>query len=81
MSSSLQLLLVSVWFLAFVAFLASNIWGRIAEKTYDSRIRLRLMPGRLRDRDVWVRSQKTISWFGMFFVLAIYVLAVISIFS
>jgi len=39
------------------------------------------MPGRLRDRDVWVRSQKTISWFGMFFVLAIYVLAVISIFS
>jgi hypothetical protein len=53
----------------------------MAERTYDARIRLRLMPGRLRDRDVWVRSQKTISWFGMFFVVVIYVLCVISIFS
>jgi hypothetical protein len=53
----------------------------MTERTYDARTRLRLMPGRLRDRDVWVRSQKTISWFGMFFVVAIYVLCVIGIFS
>jgi hypothetical protein len=80
-SNSLKLLLVSVWFVAFIGLLASNIWGRMAERTYDARIRLRLMLGSLRDRDAWVRSQKTISWFGMFFVVAIYVLCVIGIFS
>jgi hypothetical protein len=80
-NNSLKLLLVSAWFVACIAFLASNIWGRMTERTYDARTRLRLMPGRLRDRDVWVRSQKTISWFGMFFVVAIYVLCVIGIFS
>ena len=69
----LKLLLVTVWFVAFIGFLASNIWGRMAERTYDARMssRFRLMPGRLRDRDAWLRFQKTISWFGMFFVVAV----------
>jgi hypothetical protein len=83
MSTPVKVILISAWFIAAMAFLASNIWGRMAERTYAARMspawRWFLMPGRLRDKDVWVRFQKAFSWFGLFFVTLVYALALISV--
>ena len=85
MSTTMKLILITAWFALFVAFLASNIWGRMAERTYDARmssaLRWFLMPGRLRERDAWVQFQKVVSWFGLFFFSLVYVLALISLLS
>jgi hypothetical protein len=76
---------ILLFFSTAVAFLASNIWGRMAERTYDARmssvLRWFLMPGRLRERDAWVQFQKVVSWFGLFFFSLVYVLALISLLS
>ena len=55
----------------------------MAERTYNARMAcpFPLMPGRLREKEVWVRLQKMISWFGLFFVSFVYVLALIKILS
>ena len=59
MSTTMKVILVSAWWILFMAILAFNIWGQMAHRTYDARMRYAafrwfLMPGRLRDRDVWV---------------------------
>jgi hypothetical protein len=82
----MKVILVSVWWVIFASFLASSIWGRMAQRTYDARMRFAalrwfLMPGRLRDRDVWVRSQKVVAWFGLVVISVVYALALISILS
>lgn len=83
MNTTVQLLLLHLWFTAFMAFLASNIWGRMAERTYEARMRSRvrwfLMPGRLQEKAVWVRSQKVMSCFGLIFVTVVYVMVLVRV--
>ena len=75
-------MLVSVWFVGFIAVLASTIWGRMAERNYKaamSPVFRWLYPAGLREKEVNVRFQKAMAWFGLFFVTLVYVLALASI--
>ncbi len=83
MTPLLKVVLITAWFVAAVAFCAFTIWGRLAERTYYARMlpvwRWFLMPGRFKEKDVWVRFQKAAAWFGLFFFALVYVLAIISV--
>ena len=85
MSTAAQLFLGHMGVLAWVAFWLANIRGRMAHWTYEARmgslLRHLLMPGRLSDREGWVRQQKLISWIGLMFVAVWYVLVMIKILS
>ena len=56
---------------------------RFDDVTYDARMsspfRRFLMPGRVADREVWRKQQKFVAWFGLFFILIIYVVAMLEI--
>jgi hypothetical protein len=85
MSTVGQLILINVGTALAVAFFVANIRGRMAEATYEARMasfaRLFLMPGRLANREVWVRQQKVLSWFGLILAGIVYVSAMIKILS
>jgi len=85
MSTAGQLILVHAGVGVWVALCIANIRGRMAYRTYEARmgtfLRHFLMPGRLADRDVWVRQQKAISWFGLIFAAVWYVAVMIKILS
>ena len=85
MSTAGQLVLVHAGVGAWIVFCLANIRGRMAHWTYDARmgtfLRHFLMPGKLADREVWVRQQKLISWFGLIFAAVWYVLAIRAILS
>ncbi|HEV2046980.1 MAG TPA: hypothetical protein VGQ95_10325 [Chthoniobacterales bacterium] len=84
MSVKVQVILVSLWFVAFVAFLASTIWGRMAEWSYKAGMSSAfrwLYPAKLREKEIWVRFQKGMAWFGLFFGALVYALALVSILS
>jgi hypothetical protein len=63
----------------------ANIHGRMADRTYAARmstpLRFFLMPGRLRDRAVWVRQQKLLAWVCLVLGVAGYVFVMIKILS
>ena len=83
----MKVVLVSAWYTAFIALLASTIWGRMAEWNYKVAMwppfRRLLMPPfhRLREKEVYVRFQKGTAWFGLFFLTLVYVLALASVLS
>ena len=85
MSTAGQLILIHVVIGFLVVFCVANIRGRMAHLTYEARmatfLRHFLMPGRLANREVWVRQQKVISWIGLVFGGIIYVLVMIKILS
>lgn len=80
MNTPVQLLLLHLWFAGAVAFFAANIWGRMAERTYEARISSRfrwfLMRGRWQDKATWVQSQKIMSWCGLIFFTIVYAMIV-----
>jgi len=83
MSTTGQLIFVNAWIIFWVWWCLANIYGRMADRTYDARmsisLRLFLMPGRLRDRAVWVRQQKVLAWVSLFVGVAGYVFVMIRI--
>jgi hypothetical protein len=79
-----QMILVSLWFALVMVSCASIIWGRMAERNYNAAISpwfRWLYPGWLREKEVNVRFQKAMAWFGLFFGTLVYVLALASIWS
>jgi hypothetical protein len=85
MSKAAQLVLVHACIAFWVAFCIANIRGRMAHRTYEARmgifLRNFLMPGKLAERDVWVRQQKALSWFGLIFAAVWYMAVMIKILS
>ena len=87
MSVKIQIILVSLWFVIWLGFVAATIWGRMAEWNYKAAMlpafRWLLMPPfhRLREKEVYIRFQKGMAWFGLFFVTLVYVLALASVLS
>jgi len=69
MSVKVQVILVTIWFASFFAFMASIIWGPMAERNYNAAMSPAfrwLYPARLREKEVNVRFQKGMAWFGLF---------------
>lgn len=87
MSVKGQVILVSVWYAGMIAACASTIWGRMAERDYKVAMwpafRWMLIPPfhRLREKEAYIRFQKGIAWFGLFFVTFVYAVALVSIVS
>ena len=85
MSITGQLILVHACMAFLVWFCVASIRGRMADMTYDARMlswwRWFLMPGRLKDRAVWVRLHWLLAWVGLVFGLFVYVLVMIKILS
>jgi|GEM_PF-2966460 hypothetical protein len=84
MSVQVQVILVKLWFASFVAFMVSIIWGRMAERNYNaamSPVFRWLYSARLREKEVNVRFQKGMAWFGLLFGALVYALARVSILS
>jgi Ni,Fe-hydrogenase I cytochrome b subunit len=81
-NTTIKIILVSFWFVTFIAFIASTIWGRMAERNYKAAMSPAfrwLYPAGLREKEVNVRFQKGMVWFGLFFVTFVYMLALASI--
>ena len=85
MSTIGQLILLHVVVFFAVAFCLASLFGRMDHLTYEARIstflRRFLMPGKLADREIWVRQQRLLSCIGLVFAGIIYVLAMIKILS
>ena len=80
MNKTLLLLYLHVWIIFWVTFCTLTIWGRMAEKTYASRMRWVpwLMPGKLKDKNCWVKQQKVLAWIGLIVGLLVYILSLLS---
>jgi hypothetical protein len=76
MSANKSIVAATLFLLVSVYFCVDTIWGDLADKTYDSRMkslfRRLWMPGPLSRREVWVRYQKTLAAVGLPFVLLVY---------
>lgn len=85
MSNTGQLILIHVFFTFLVWFCFATIRGRMADRTYEARmsspLRFFLMPGRLKERSVWVRQQRVMAWIVLVLGAAIYIFAMIKIIS
>jgi hypothetical protein len=84
MSPEGQVILVSLWFVGVVAAVVLTIWGPMAEWNYNLAMRpvFRWMyPTKLREKAIFVRFQKGMAWFGLFFLTLVYVGALVSILS
>jgi hypothetical protein len=85
MSTATQLIFVHTVLALCVAFCLSNIFGRMGHWTYEARmavfLRHFLMPGKLAERDAWVRQQKLISWIGLVVAGVCYVTVMVKILS
>ena len=85
MSTASELLLLHMVIGFNVVFCLASIRGRFDHLTYEARmgtfLRRFLMPGRLANREVWVRQQKMFAWIGLVFGGIIYVLVMIKILS
>jgi hypothetical protein len=72
----LTLVLLHLWLLLLLWFCAATIWGRLADRTYEAKMRSRFrwffMPGNLSDRTVWVRQQKVMAWTVLVLGLIVY---------
>ena len=82
MNVTLKAVLVSAWFAAAITALALTIWGRLAEKNYKAAMSPAfrwLYPAWLREKELNIRFQKGMAWFGLFFVTLVYALAMISV--
>ena len=82
MDAKVRLVLLSVGFAAWAWFCISNIAGRMAERTYDARMRrplLRLITPV--DRGVWIRQQKIIASIGLALGAVVYALAAVAVLS
>jgi hypothetical protein len=78
MSVKVQVILVTLCFASHVAFMASIIWGRMAERNYNAAMSSAfrwLYSARLREKEASVRFQKGMAWFGLFFGALVYGLA------
>ncbi len=80
MSAVLKVVLIHIWLAFWVWFCVTTIWGQMAQRTYDARMRFRwfLMPGTLRDRAVWAREQRALAWVALVFAVAVYVGVIVS---
>ena len=80
-----QLILVHLVIGSLFAFCLATIRGCMADFTYEARmgtfLRRFLMPGKLANREVWVRQQKVLAWAGLAFGAIVYVLVMIRILS
>jgi hypothetical protein len=82
-----ELILIHVVIGLMVAFFIASLRSRrLNDLTYDARMELPflrrfLMPGKLADREVWVRQQRILSWFGLVFSGVVYLLAIFKILS
>ena len=88
MTTTSELILLHACFVGSVAFCASTIWGRMAERIYEARassprgVRWFLMSGELmKDRVRCVRFMRRLAWFQLVLGLAIYTLMLFSILS
>ncbi len=83
MSTKGQLIFVNIWIVFWVWWCLANIYGQMADRTYSARmstpLRFCLMPGRLRERAVWVRQQKALAWFGLVLGVVGYVSVMVKI--
>jgi hypothetical protein len=84
MSLIWKLVLIHSCIALWVLFCLATIYGRMADRTYDARmskpwLRMFLMPGRLAEREVWVRQQKMMAWIALVFSLIVYAVAMISV--
>ena len=72
----LKLVLIHVWLLVCIWMCVTTIWGQMAQRTYEARMRSRfrwfLMAWGLSDRQVWVRQQKILAWVGLVVALGVY---------
>lgn len=86
MSTTGQLILVHVVMGPMVALCIASLRSRrFDDLTYEARmqtfLRRFLMPGKLADREVWVKQQRVLSWAGLVFAGVIYVLTMVKILS
>ena len=76
----LTLILLHLWLLLWLLFCAATIWGQMAHRTYEARMKSRfrwfLMPGNQSDRSVWIRQQKALAWIALVFGLIVYTMVI-----
>lgn len=81
MSRTAQLLLLHGVVMILASLCMWSIKGRFNEYTYNARRKMgRLfLPGRLKDKDNWIRQQRSISYVGLLFLAVVYVISLIGI--
>ncbi len=81
MSRSAQLVLLHVCLVAIVLLWIWSVKGRFDDLTFDARKRMgRLfLPGRLKNRESWVKQQRTMAHAGLVFALTVYLITLVKI--
>ena len=79
----LMLILLHLWLLFWLWLCAATIWGQMAHRTYEARMKSRfrwfLMPGKQSDRSVWVRQAKVLAWIGLVVGLTVYIMVIVNV--
>jgi hypothetical protein len=83
LGGALGLIALHAWAAVFLYACIGTLWGNLAERSYAARmrpaVRSWLMPGRLRDRPVWIRFQKTCAALALPLVLVAYGIALMQL--
>jgi len=83
MNKTGELIFIHIWIILWVIICAKFIWGDYAEKSYNARMKLSkwLMPGKLADKDYYIKWTKNIFYFSLPFGILIYLLTMYSVFK
>jgi len=75
------LIFIHIWLVVWIVFSIGFIWGNLAEKSYNSRMKWRkwLMPGKLADKEFFVKWTKRFCYFALPFGILVYLMILFKI--
>jgi hypothetical protein len=81
MSKTGELIFLNVWIIFWITICIGHIWGNLAEKSYNFRMKWCkwLMRGKWADKEYFIKSTKRIFYFSLPFGIIFYFLILFSI--